>query len=196
MMSPFSSDTSTSPTTPRRLARYGLYLVGAMVLLWMIARAVAVQPSPSPPESQSTDSTRVASSSTSGSASGIDVFSWGNVAAFLLLAAGGAYALYLRQNGSGTESSTPFRPLGQLTLGQSQDLRLVACGGEVLLLGVTDDEITLLKTYPVDAFEPPDADATAEDRPPSTGELPNPPDTQPASFSDVLTQFARRDDWS
>ena len=48
-----------------------------------------------------------------------------------------------------------------MQLAQGQQLRLVRCGGEVLLLGVTGGQISLLRRYPDDAFEhvPPPATA-------------------------------------
>lgn len=193
MMSPSSSDTSSSPSTLRSLARYGLYLVGAMVVLWVVTRAAAMQ-SPSSSAPQSTDSTMVASSPSTGDASSIDLFTWGNGAALLLLLTGGAYALYLRQQYGGTTGATDLlRPLGQLALGQSNQVRLVECGGEVLLLGVTDDDVTLLKTYSRDAFEDLDAVDASGNVPPSPDKTEEMPDALPGGFSEVLRQFVERD---
>lgn len=195
MMTPFSSVTSAPRSALHGTLRYGLSLLGAMVVLWGGARRAAAM-SPSAPDGQSatTDSAMVASPPASGGAPSIEVFTWGNAAAFLLLMGGGAYALYLRQRGGGTQSSTLFRPLGQLALGQSQHLRLVACGGEVLLLGVTDGEITLLKTYSRDAFEPLDgADDAGDPIAPSAGGAASMPDALPGGFSDVLNRFVQQD---
>jgi len=194
MMPPFSSVTSAPRSAPSWTLRYGLSLLGAMVVLWGGARAAAMSPSASTGQSAATDSAMVASPPASGGGPSIEVFTWGNAAALLLLMGGGAYALYLRRRGGGTQSSTLFRPLGQLALGQSQQLRLVACGGEVLLLGVTDDEITLLKTYSRDAFEPLDgADDAGDPIAPSVGGAANMPDALPGGFSDVLNRFVQQD---
>jgi flagellar protein FliO/FliZ len=202
-MSLFSSDTGSVPTTPRRLARYGLYLVGTMVALWVVTQAIAMQPSGSKPEPQSTDralqstdSTMVASSA-SGGASRIEIFTWGNVAAFLLLAGGGGAALYLHQNRAQTRTTTPFRPLGKMALGSSKHIRLVACGDEVLLLSVTDDEISLLKTYAHDAFEDVEGIKLDAGDCPSPAERPAaPPGEWSESFADVLNRFADRTPYS
>ena len=43
--------------------------------------------------------------------------------------------------------------LGHMSLAQNQQLRLVRCADDVLLLGITSGQITLLKSYPHDAFE-------------------------------------------
>lgn len=189
MMSLFSSNTGSHSATARRFAWYGLFLVGTMVVLWGVTRATTVYSSDSPPESSTADSTVVASSTASGGAPEIEIFTWGNVMAFLLLGGGGAVALYLRQRSGGTTPTTPFTVLGKMGLGSSKHIHLVACGGEVLLLSVTEDEITLLKTYPHDAFE----EAGEMDM---NGEVPSPA-AQPASspnqwsghFEDVLRQF-------
>lgn len=85
---------------------------------------------------------------------GYDPFSVGNLLAVALLVGGGAYALHLRKRAEGTGvGQALFEPVGQFHLGQGQQLRLVRCGGEVLLLGVTSGRITLLEKYPDDAFD-------------------------------------------
>jgi len=197
MMPLFSSDTSSTSTTPRRLARYGIYLVGAMVALWVATQAAAMGPTEPKPEPSSADSTMVASSPTSGEAPSVEIFTWGNLAAFLLLAGGGSAALYLHQRRAQTGTTTPFRGLGKMALGSSKHVRLVACGGEVLLLSVTDDEITLLKTYPLDVFEDV-KDAEIEEGAPSLpAEHPAaPPAEWSESFADVLNRFADRTPYS
>lgn len=165
-----------------------------MVALWFGTQAAAMQPTASPSESPSTDSTTVASPNASGGASSIDLFTWGNLATVLLLVGGGAYALYLRQQyGNATGSTSLFQPLGQMTLGQSKHLRLVECGGEVLLLGVTNDGITLLKTYPRDAFEDLEAGDVSEDVSSSMGNGMGGASPVPQEFSDVLERFVQRD---
>ena len=42
---------------------------------------------------------------------------------------------------------TPLQSMDQMTLAPNQHLRLVRCGDDVLLLGVTTGQITLLKRY-------------------------------------------------
>lgn len=163
----------------------------------MVTQAAAMQASAQESEVQSTDSTMVASSSASEGAPRIEIFTWGNMAALLLLGGGGAFALYLRQSGGETTANTLFRPLGQLALGQSQQLRLVACGGEVLLLGVTDDEVTLLKTYPPEAFERPESsDETDSSFPIPAGRSSGASGAFPHGFSDVLKRVTQRDSFS
>jgi len=73
----------------------------------------------------------------------------------LLLAGGGAFAFFLQRRSQGAGQAQPFlKTMGQLELATNQQLRLVTCGGDVLLLGVTGEQVTLLKTYTPDAFEP------------------------------------------
>jgi flagellar protein FliO/FliZ len=194
MMILFSPVASIPRSTLHWTLRYGLSLLAAMVVLWGGARAAAMSPSASAGQVATTDSAMVASPPASGGAPSIEVFTWGNAAALLLLMGGGAYALYLRQRGGGMQSSTLFRTMGQLALGQSQQLRLVACGGEVLLLGVTDDEVTLLKTYPRDAFEHLDGDDDAGGPiASSAGGAASVPDALTGDFSEVLDRFVQRD---
>lgn len=151
------------------------------------------QPTAPPSEAPSTDSTTVASPEASGGASSIDFFTWGNLATVLLLVGGGAYALYLRQQYGGTPGATSlFRSLGQMPLGQSTSLRLVECGGEVLLLGVTDDGVTLLKTYPREAFDELEEGDVPEEAVPPGANGRQTASPMPQEFSDVLERFVQR----
>jgi flagellar protein FliO/FliZ len=68
-----------------------------------------------------------------------------------VLAGGGLWALHLRRRVTPAASTTLLRPLGQLSLGPGQQIRLVACGEELLVLGVTAHQITLLKSLPLPA---------------------------------------------
>lgn len=192
-MSLFSSNTPVAAPSARRLAWYGLFLVGAMIALWAGAQAVAMPSAEPGPAPETADSVAVASSPAAGDAPEIEVFTWGNLAAFLLLAGGGGAALYLHQQKGRAEPPSPFQRLGRLGLGPSKHVQLVACGGEVLLLSVTEDEITLLKTYAPDAFEDGeeiDPDGTG---PPAAGEAATPPTGEwPERFADVLNRFADR----
>lgn len=191
MMSLLSSDTPSTVPTVRRLAWYGLLLAGAMVALWAGAQAVAMPASSPEPTPQASDSTAAAPSSEAGTASEIEVFTWGNIATFLLLAGGGGAALYLRQQRRGTSSSTPFQRLGKLGLGPSKHVHLVACGGDVLLLSVTEDEVALLKTYSPDAFE--EAFGAGDVDSPVADAFPAPSSKEwSGSFADVLNRFADR----
>lgn len=91
------------------------------------------------------------------------LLSVGNVLAALLLAGGAAFALYLRRRPpeAGRDAAAPLRALGTLSLAQGQQLRLVACADEVLLLAVTADAVTLLRSYDRAAFDAATTDAAA-----------------------------------
>lgn len=150
-----SSPLPTQATSARQLLRRALLFGGGLVLLWL---AVQLMPSPATPEptpiaAESPDTHDVG---VVVSASGTDAprpFSTGTLVAFLVLAAGGGVAWYLRRrSGVALVHTTPIQSIGQLGLAQNQQLRLVKCGGEVLLLGVTAGQITLLKSYPEDLF--------------------------------------------
>jgi len=186
MVSPFSSS-STTGSTSRRLSRHALYLAGALVGLWVVVQATAFVPSAEGADEQNTET--VLPSSASSSDSGLEVFTWGNAAAVLLLVGAGGYALYVRQQETGATGHAAFQSVERLALGQSKQLRLVACGDEVLLIGVTDEDVTLLKTYSHDAFEEHPALSDAGGKAAGGG-----PPAAPSSmdFGDVLNRFAHR----
>lgn len=186
-MVPSPSDTTGVST--RRLAWYAVYALGALVALWVLVQAAALVPSAEgadPPEREA------AASPSRSSDAGVDLFTWGNLSALLVLVGTGGYALYVRRHASPEEGSAALRPIGQLGLGSSQQLRLVACGDEVLLVGATEETVELLKTYPREAFEDAVLDATeGGEAPPGGG-----PGPASAHFADVLKQFARRNSLS
>lgn len=190
MLSLFSPDMNTDSPTARRLAWYGLFLIGMMVALWVVSRTVAMPTSESAPPPQTTDSTAAASSTAGEGAGEIEVVTWGNATAVLLLLGGGGLALYLRQRKEEGHSSSPFRRLGKLGLGPSKHVQLVACGGEVLLLSVTEEEVSLLKTYSQDAFEE-DTLQMGDGAPSAAPPAPSPNEWS-GRFADVLNQFADR----
>ena len=109
---------------------------------------------------------------------GYDLFSVGNLIAFALLAGGGAWAYHLRtRTGPAANGPALIEPVGRFALAQNQQLRLVRCGGEVLLLGVTDGQISLLRSYDADAF----ADEHA---------APLPAEPAAHGFADLLRAYA------
>ncbi len=188
--SPMVPASSDSPgVSPRRLAWYALYALGALVALWVLVQAAALVPSAEGAESADGATPEAPASSSVSSDAGIDLFTWGNLSALLVLVGGGGYALYVRRRVSSGEASAALRPIGQLALGQSQHLRLVACGDEVLLVGATEETIELLKTYPREAFDESVLDAAEGGTAPPGGGGPPP---QSAHFADVLKQFARQ----
>jgi flagellar protein FliO/FliZ len=77
----------------------------------------------------------------------------GRVAALVLLAAGGGFAFVLHRRSAPAATASAIRVVETHTLGPGQSLRLVACGGEVLLLGVTGEGTRVLRHWPRDAFE-------------------------------------------
>lgn len=181
---------NTPPTTdadrPRQLLRRALFFGGALLLLWL---AVQVMPSPQPPDaSVYSDASGTVASRTVQPPSPVrdhGLLRPGNLIALLLLVGGGGLALYLRQRTQETSTaSVPIDMLGQMQIAPNQQLRLVACGGDVLLLGVTSGQITLLKSYPAERFattEQPLVEQTANKVAASSNGL-------PPSFSDLLRQ--------
>ena len=78
------------------------------------------------------------------------LFRPGNIAALLLLLGGGGWAFHLRRRRpepEDTEAVLPLIALSTLTLAPGFTLRLVRAGDEVLLLGLAQGGITLLRRY-------------------------------------------------
>lgn len=157
--------------------------------LWVLVQATALIPSV---EGAERAERKAATSPPTTSDAGINLFTWGNLSALLVLVGGGGYALYMRRRVTSEDGSTALQPVGQLALGQSQHLRLVACGDEVLLVGVTEETIELLKSYPRETFDESVLSAAeGGEAPPGGGASPS-----SAHFADVLKQFARRNSLS
>ena len=96
----------------------------------------------------------------------------GRFVALLLLAAGGGVAAWLhRKRSGGVEApASALETLETHALTGGHSLRLVACGGEVLLLGVGAEGARVLRAWPRAAFDAdrpaPFADVLAEHAPP------------------------------
>lgn len=178
---------------PRRYLNRALLFAGGLVLLWL---SLQLLPARTPPDTHavySDASGTVASRTDAGPAPRRSprLVTPGSFFAFLILAGGGGFAYYLRRHRSRETPATAFiEPLAEYALAPSQQLRLVRCAGEVLLLGVTAGQITLLKTYPAGAFE-----VTETDNAPATaGVVPPVPasDFAHSHFADVLRHYAHR----
>lgn len=162
----FARFDTSSPADRRRFTLPLLFGAG-LLLLWVL---VQFSPRSAPESSVRSDEAGTVASSPNvpkgEAAAAPSFFSWGNAAALLLLTAGGAFALRLRRQNPGRRSEDALlSTVGELPLSQNQQLRLVACGDDVLLLGITSERITLLKRYPHTDFPDkdalPDADASA-----------------------------------
>lgn len=173
--------------TGRRLFWGGLCVGGALIALWLV---MSFLPDASVLGSSGADA-EAADEGDSVAGGGVTVFTPGRILVLVLLAAGGACAIYLQQQTSrGNASASPLQPLGQLSVGPNQHLHLVRCHDEVLLIGATDAEITLLRTYSEDAFAASlTSNPDAQDAPP----LPQATSSSSLSgFAHVLRQYAQR----
>lgn len=161
-----------------------LILVGLLFLLWLI---VWLLPTSAPPPVRSDAAGTVATQS-DGESPTFDLITPGRVLVLLFLAGGLGYAVYLRRRpGEATSASAPMHALGHLPLTQDQQLKLVSCQDEVLLLGISPNEITLLRTYSRAAFSeaPPEGAPASFDASPSDA----PPASHLSGFADVLRQY-------
>ncbi|MEM1042260.1 MAG: flagellar biosynthetic protein FliO [Bacteroidota bacterium] len=138
--------------TPRPLRRALLFAGGLLLLFLVVHLAPASETARAGPR----------------------LLSAGNLLALALLAGGGAWALHLRKRAaSAGHAPALLEPVGQMQLAAGQQLRLVRCGGEVLLLGVASGQITLLRRYDAEAF---DIEAFGAERAPDLAEdAPMPP---------------------
>ena len=143
------------------LRRAGLF-AGGLVLLW-IALQLLPSTTPPPPPVYSDESGSVATADRILTEyEGPSLFSFGNVVALILLVGGGgfAYVVHKRSRSTG-KSASMIEGIDELGVGQGQQLRLVRCGGEVLLIGVTTNQITLLRHFDPVTFD--GAHGTSED---------------------------------
>lgn len=185
---------SASPQQKRHLQRALLFAAG-LALLWLAVQLLPPSAPPTPHPLYSDESGTVAAKT--------DAVQFrreprlltpGTFFAFVLLAGGGAFALHLRRRRRlpGTPAAL-IEPVATYPLAAGQQLRLVRCADEVLLLGVTSAQITLLKTYPGDTFDPagsvPYEDPTAYPAAPPAATR---PDLASSPFADVLRHHARQ----
>lgn len=171
----------------RRFVNRALLFAGGLVLLWLVVQLLPARtPPPSAPVYADESGTVASKAEPVLRRREPRLVTGGTVFAFVLLAGGGAFALYLRRRTGRPRAAPSFiEPVAAHTLGQGQQLRLVRCGDEVLLLGATNSQITLLKTYPAALFESaPYGDPAVADAPPAA------PHVAPSPFADVLRQYA------
>lgn len=156
------------------VARRLLLLGGGLLLLWLALQWAAAPSSISPASSApAADSARVPLARSDPAPS---LLSLRYLLVLLVLAAGALVALYLHRRTRTLPGPALLRPLGQLSLGPGQQIRLVACGDELLILGVTTHQITLLKSLPL----PPELQHESAEMPPA------------ATFTQLLTTLSAR----
>lgn len=166
-----------APEARRYLKRAFLFGAG-LLLLWV---ALQLVPSAAPPVESAVYSddagTVAARAEPSPPARTPGLFRPGTMVAILLLGGGVAVALRLRRRTNGGEGPSAISPVGEYAIGPNESLRLVECAGEVLLVGVTAGQVTLLRSYPADRF-----DSIRSDQ----GEVP----ATHTHFADVLHRYA------
>ncbi|MEM1096949.1 MAG: flagellar biosynthetic protein FliO [Bacteroidota bacterium] len=135
-------------------------MIGLLVGLWLILQAMPA--SPPPPALETTVSGELGTSSEDATVlpfatrpqrsntSGLLL-----TALLLMAALGGVWYVKKRKTAGGLPSG-PFEVMGKHTVAPGQQVQLVRCGGEVLLLGIGGQQVTLLKSYAADAFATPE----------------------------------------
>ncbi len=190
-----------SPTgragSKRYIKRAGLFAAG-LVLLWT---ALHLSPTTADePPVYSDEAGSVASSERVRTPyQGPRIFTLGNLAAVILLIGGGGFAYYLHQRSTqGSGGISAIESIGELPIGQGQQLRLIRCGGEILLIGATAHHISLLRDFDprlfdeiagVDATDHDDYSASDPQR--LNASTPQHVNTS-THFADVLRQYAGR----
>jgi len=160
--SPRTMNGTPMPAEARRWLWRALFFGVLLGVLWIIMQQTAL---PDPAEAPSV-AVRDVPLRPRPASSGL--FSFGTLAVFVVLAGGAGLAFFLRRRAQEREAVTlPLQSLGALPLAPNQQLRLIRCGDDVLLLGVTPGQITLLKTYEYAEGEamlsdPPEAFAAAQ----------------------------------
>ncbi|NBB87112.1 MAG: hypothetical protein GVY12_12970 [Bacteroidetes bacterium] len=180
-MPSLSSLAASSPDRRRDVLRRVLYLVAGLFFLWCAvylfptdAPGPSEEPAAVVDENASPDAGFIART-----AEGPALWTPGNAIALLLLLGGGAWALYLqRRQAEDAEGGTTLEALETLRLAANQEVRLVRCGSDVLVLGVTSGQITCLSTYPAEALSA----AAHADTPAAEAPTPS-PETEPKAAS-------------
>lgn len=161
-MLPFSRPSGRAPEAARSLGLRHLLLFAALVVV--LGAVLHFMPHALPAEaaahSAAPAGTVAATPTLSETTTGVRL-GGGYLGALALLLGGAALALYLRRTAQ-PEGAALMRPLGSFKIAPNQQLRLVACGEDVLLLGVTAGSITLLKTYPHDVLGASEMDVQPE----------------------------------
>ena len=155
-MRSFFPTTADAPSTKASLKRALLLTL----LLVVVLVAIALLPSPDPGLNPAMPAEATAAVSTSGQQSpslttpraSPSLFGPGYILTLVLLAAAGGGALWLKRSSGGVASTGHLREIGRLRVGQTQQIQLVACAGEVLLIGTTPSGVNLLKSFPADSF--------------------------------------------
>jgi flagellar protein FliO/FliZ len=184
-------DNPAAKPTPSSFLKRAGWFAGGLILLWL---TVQFSTGSGQPGSTYTDDYGTVASNPATTSLGREensLFRPGYFMALLLLAGGGAFAVYLRKGKpAGLVPHSHVQLLGKVQIAPTQTLRLVSCGGEVLLLGISSSQITLLKSYPPSAFPElkQDVAAGALSGSPATAGVPMNGDPH-NTFAQVLSRF-------
>ena len=184
---PPSFRASTQASFKRPVARIAFF-AGALLMLWLASTLL-------PPRKPGASAAQITSAGTtvfsvSPEESGVAersprLFGPGYLIVLAILAGGIGLAIHLRRRtGGGSTTGNAMKTIGQMQITPQQHLRLVRCGEDVLLLGVSAGQITLLKTYSGETF------STRETTGSPRGETADVTKSRVEPFSSVIRQFA------
>lgn len=147
MIPKVSRPSPSRPADARAYLRRALMLGAGLVLLYI---GMQLMPTGGGDSVVSDDAGAVAQST---SRSNGPSFGPGMAVAVLILVGGSVFAYVLRRKTSVGSSSEFLETIADMPIAQDQRLRLVRVLDEVLLLGVTSREISVLQVYDASAFK-------------------------------------------
>lgn len=185
---------NTPPTRTQQLLRRAALFGAALIMLWVAAQLAPSTSSGEPAlgtfETAEADIVKTAAER----GQPFNLYKPGNLIALALLLGGIGTAWYLRRRSKlPTNTPAPIQTVAELSLSQNQQLRLISCGGEILLLGVTAGQITLLKSFPEEVFSTEHRqDEVSVTEVPNMPQPGSPPPVPNGTFSQLLRQEVGR----
>jgi flagellar biogenesis protein FliO len=152
------------------LKRAGFFAAG-LVLLWLAVELMAT-PGTSAPVVHETDEGGVAFRT----AQREPAVKPGMLVAVFILIGGVVLAIVMRKKSAAGAPTGPLSTLADMPITADQRLRLIRCGEDVLLVGITAGGVTVLEKYRADAFD----------------QSSKPDDSISPAFADLLREAAGR----
>ena len=186
-MRTFFPTTSDAPSTQASLKRALLLTLLLVVVLVAISLLPPADTGLSSPDAQAAAASGEQVQALVTPRTSPSLFGPGYILVMILLAAAGGGAYWLKRTTGGVASTGHLKEIGRLRVGQTQQIQLVSCAGEVLLLGTTPTGVNLLKSFPADAFPAPSqsrssaAVAASHFEPPAAKSKPTHPDSGSAN---------------
>jgi flagellar biogenesis protein FliO len=138
---------SDRPPASAMLKRAGFFAAG-LVLLWLAVELMPTAATPEPVVHETADGGVAFRTKRTGSP-----IRPGVVVATMILIGGVVLAVGLRKRSSEGAPAGPLATIADMPITSDQRLRLIRCGGDVLLLGITSGGVSVLEKYAADTFD-------------------------------------------